>query len=317
MTAVSTLNRPEQSIAAPSFSNIEDYYRETIEDYQLWSPKGYMHFGMWDRWLNPFNRERMLERMNEYLFELLQIDDLEDSRIGDFGCGLGAVSRFGAHKYPQHTWIGVTVSKEQANWCAKHFLDGQTDCQADQSPPFCFQKNNFEIWCADYHRTPFEDESMERVFFLESICHSPDLESALNEAFRVLKPGGRLVIVDGLLKKSESRLSRHVRWLVQETCRNWAVPRFHSLEEILIHTADSGFKFIDSRDISLSIVLSVMHSPWLIARRALVLTMRKLFSSKSTPTAWQWRHLRACWLGMFLGFHRRSFGYYSVVLEKA
>lgn len=316
MIDVATLDRQKESTNASSFTNIEDYYRETIEDYQLWSPSGYMHFGMWDRWLNPFNRESMLERMNEYLFGLLQIDDLEDSRIGDFGCGLGAVSRYGARKYPQHTWIGVTISQEQATWCAQNSPGLMRKQPAGVDRPLHFQDENLEIWCADYHQTPFDNESLGGVFFLESVCHSSNLEQVLNEVYRVLKPGSRAVIVDGLLKKAESLLPRHARWLIRETCRNWAVPRFHSLEEVRAQADNSGFKVLETKDISWSIVPSVLHSPCLIAWRALILSARKLFSRKCPPTVWQWRHLRACLLGMFLGFHRRSFGYYSVVLEK-
>lgn len=310
MTAFDTAQRIQS--AAPSSRAVLEYYRETIEDYQLWSPTGYMHFGKWEWGLNPFARESMLERMNDYLFELLRVKT-EAARIGDFGCGLGAVTRYGARRYPQHRWIGLTISKKQVAWANRGLLEKLPQAEGEQG---CrVQEDNWEVCWADYHLTSFEGESLDNIFFLESICHSSELHRILDEAFRVLKTGRRVAIIDGLLKAPEFALPRRVRWLMRETCRNWAVPRFHGLQELVDCARSSGFKILQAEDISWSIVPSVLHSPVLIAWRALVLGFRKLVGSKQ-PTAWQWRHLRACWLGMFLGLHRRYFGYYAVVLEK-
>ena len=48
----------------------------------------------------------------------------------------------------------------------------------------------------DAHRLAFDNESFDTVVCTFSLCNIPDLEQALAEMKRVLRPGGRLVLVD-------------------------------------------------------------------------------------------------------------------------
>lgn len=48
----------------------------------------------------------------------------------------------------------------------------------------------------DAHNLAFDDESFDTVVCTFSLCNIPDLHQALREMRRVLRPGGRLVLVD-------------------------------------------------------------------------------------------------------------------------
>lgn len=48
----------------------------------------------------------------------------------------------------------------------------------------------------DAHNLPFADESFDSVVCTFSLCNIPDLPQAVSEMKRVLRPGGRLILVD-------------------------------------------------------------------------------------------------------------------------
>ena len=291
--ALEELNRDSIAEVDATAQDVVDYYRETLEDYRVWSRLGYMHFGYWRLGVSPFDRQSMLESMNDRAFADLDLDGSTPLSIGDLGCGVGAVTRYGARKYPLHNWLGVTLSDKQIEQAVK--ADSPTNCR---------------FLLADYHRLPLADECLNAAFFLESLCHSPDLTAALAEAARVLCPGGRLVVVDGMLHRPLEQTPVAARYLAQVTCRNWAVPRFYSLDEIRKAATAVKLRIRSIQEIGWRIAPSVLHSPLLISWRAIVLLWRR------KSTRWQWRHLASCLLGMLLGLHRGSFGYYVCALEK-
>ena len=73
-------------------------------------------------------------------------------------------------------------------------------------------KVDFEIM--DYCATAFPDESFDVVWGCESICYADDKEQFIKEAWRLLKPGGRLVVADGFVTEFENNDHPIIRqWL--------------------------------------------------------------------------------------------------------
>jgi SAM-dependent methyltransferase len=69
-----------------------------------------------------------------------------------------------------------------------------------------------EIRVEDYTRTSLPDESMDVFWALESACYAGEPAALFAEAWRVLRPGGRVVVADGFLARPprglEARLYR-------------------------------------------------------------------------------------------------------------
>ncbi|SFR25748.1 Methyltransferase domain-containing protein [Lentzea waywayandensis] len=63
------------------------------------------------------------------------------------------------------------------------------------------------------HALPFDDGSFDTVVCTLGLCAIPDHETAVAEMVRVLRPGGRLILLDHVA--STSRLARGVQWLVE------------------------------------------------------------------------------------------------------
>jgi ubiquinone/menaquinone biosynthesis C-methylase UbiE len=66
---------------------------------------------------------------------------------------------------------------------------------------------------ADAHQLPFDDVSFDTVVCTFGLCAIPDHTKAIREMTRVLRPGGRLILVDHI--ESTSRVARGVQRLLE------------------------------------------------------------------------------------------------------
>jgi SAM-dependent methyltransferase len=112
------------------------------------------------------------------------LDDVgfpDGARVLEAGCGTGAVSR------------AIAVRPEVAAVVA-----------SDPSPFFlargrelAAEIDNLSFVEADARELPFDDETFDAVVFHTALCHIPGPSPALEEAHRVLRRGGRVVVFDG------------------------------------------------------------------------------------------------------------------------
>lgn len=65
------------------------------------------------------------------------------------------------------------------------------------------QGRDVDIREGDAHALPFEDESFDSVVCTLSLCNIPDPDVALGEMKRVLRPGGRLILVDHIRSQNK------------------------------------------------------------------------------------------------------------------
>jgi ubiquinone/menaquinone biosynthesis C-methylase UbiE len=115
-----------------------------------------------------------------------------DERLLDLGCGRGAVLLMAASLLPTGQAIGVDVWKSSdqsgnARWVTQR--NAELEGVAER----------IELHTADMQKLPFADDSFDVVLSslaIHNIRAAAGREQAINEAVRVLKPGGKLVIAD-------------------------------------------------------------------------------------------------------------------------
>ena len=138
-----------------------------------------------------------------------------------------------------------------------------------------FKNNNIEWICADAMELPFSDESFDYFTISFGIRNVLDIKKCLEESYRVLKPGGRLLILEfsavdnKTLKKLYDlyslnivpKLGRFVagdedsyRYLVE------SIRKFPSQEEFLSMIDTAGFKQTKFRNLTFGVV--ALHSGW-------------------------------------------------------
>ena len=98
-----------------------------------------------------------------------------------------------------------------------------------------------EFLAADAGALPFADASQEGVFFECSLSKMVDPDTALAEAFRVLRPRGRLVVSDFFARADRGARER-------ETCFTGVLGRLDALGTWQLRVGAAGFELLHRED---------------------------------------------------------------------
>ncbi|MCC6166372.1 MAG: methyltransferase domain-containing protein [Caldilineaceae bacterium] len=112
---------------------------------------------------------------------LAEIDFVPDAYVIEIGCGTGAVTRRVAAHPNVYRVVGIDASPI--------FIHKARALNTAQ------MKITFEQ--GDAHALAFPDATFDVAIFHTTLCHLLDPEKAMAEAFRILRPGGRLAIFEG------------------------------------------------------------------------------------------------------------------------
>jgi sterol 24-C-methyltransferase len=146
--------------------------------------RGVKHFGYYPEGKEniPMWEAQML--MNEQLSIKLSLK--AGSRVLDAGCGEGNVAVYLAKNHGLKVdgidLLDFNVTNAKANAASKN------------------QSKNVTFQVGTYMQLPFANDSFDAVYTMETLVHAPDYRQALSEFFRVLKPGGKLVLFEYTLK---------------------------------------------------------------------------------------------------------------------
>jgi len=131
--------------------------------------------------------------VTDYLDYTIQSAGLENGQlIIDAGCGVAGPASYFAQKMPGLKVEACTISDVQADLAQKKVSEKGVE-------------DRVKVTLGDYHLLPslFPENYFDRVIFLESFGHSKNKELAIESAFKVLKPGGKLYIKDLFERESD------------------------------------------------------------------------------------------------------------------
>lgn len=217
--------------SADYHKRIIEYYKDTENAYKdSWDLNNSLaiHYGYWDEKVKSFPES--LLRMNEIMIEAAAIKPTD--KVLDAGCGVGGSSIFLATVLGCNV-TGITLSERQVQHAkenaAKKNVEGLVDFKA-----------------MDYCATDFPDASFDVVWGCESICYADDKEKFIKEAFRLLKPSGRLVVADGFV----TDFVNNENPIIRQWADGWQVNYLESPERFQNFMQQIGFTDINYRNIS-------------------------------------------------------------------
>ena len=122
----------------------------------------------------------------------------KDTRVVDFCAGLGGPARYLAHRYGADvTGIELTPTRVKGALELTRLVGLQ---------------NSVRVIEGNVMRVPLPDASVDVVVSQEALLHVPDKERTLAEAFRILKPGGRIAFTDWVAHRPLSDADKKLMW---------------------------------------------------------------------------------------------------------
>jgi len=213
--------------------SIVSYYDNTRIDYRiLWygNKSKAVHFGYYDHEVR--SHAEALLNLNRVMASKAGVKD--GDLILDAGCGRGGSSIWLAQNYDVKV-TGITLVPHQVE-------------KAQAAAIKCGLQEKVSFSEQDYSITSFKDGSFTVIWACESMCHAAEKVNFYKEAFRLLKPGGRLICADYF--RSERPLKEAGEKLLHQWLDGWSIKDLDSRSEHKKNAELCGFSDFKIEDIT-------------------------------------------------------------------
>ena len=206
-----------------TIKNIEKYYKINDLFYRKFhSNKGFMHFRI-------TKGDKVLDDDILYQDNIIAKYIKNGDKVLELGSGQGANIKYLANKYPDSSFIGIDLY------------------------PLKLKKDdpkNIKLYKQDYSNLPFiSDESIDIIYGIETIVHSPNKKSVFDEIYRILKKDGILILYDYTLTKDYNNLDDYEKEAIEIISKGGAASLVESLDSWNKYIKDAGFKTIKYTDL--------------------------------------------------------------------
>jgi cyclopropane fatty-acyl-phospholipid synthase-like methyltransferase len=273
---------------------IRDYYDQNTRLFLAFnrsSKADNIHRSLWVEGVKTL--EEALNVTNERIRAEIEATAPTHARIADLGCGVGAgLFYITLHLQALKSAFGLTLSPLQAR------LAHQFCRQAGLERQISFAEG-------DFTSVPLANESLDGIYSVEAIVHAQEPEKYFQEASRLLRQGGKLILVDDYLS-NRSLSNDETKWL-HAYINGWHVPGVTTVERTKTLAQKNHLQLIKDDDLTLHLLLR--NLPKSIANALLFLGSRLPISHAILPSMLGSMALQQC-------LHMKVIEYRFLVFEK-
>ncbi|WKZ30878.1 MAG: class I SAM-dependent methyltransferase [Candidatus Dojkabacteria bacterium] len=216
---------------------INDYYSKNI----FYRNVRHLHYPIWEEGITEYKDASL--NTSRVVIKALQVKD--GDKVLDAGCGVGGTSLMIAEGFDTEV-TGITVVPSQLS-LAEQYAAG--------SPA----ADRVKFLLRDYTDTKFEDGSFDKIFGIESVCYAIDKRDFLKEAYRLLRPKGRVAVLDAY--RIKEKLSVKEEKVYKEFLDGFALDNLAFKERFHEDMESVGFKDVkfDSKNEGVKKTLDIYY----------------------------------------------------------
>jgi cyclopropane fatty-acyl-phospholipid synthase-like methyltransferase len=227
---------------------VRTYYDQNTSFFLAFNRSGKadnIHRALWTKETKTL--EEALNVINECILREIESVAPTQARVADLGCGVGAGLIYIRPRLREpKTALGLTLSPIQARLASQfakseglegkvHFLEG------------------------DFLSVPFHNESFEAIYSVEAIVHAHEPEGYFREASRLLRPGGKLILVDDY-QTTRPLFTDEIKWL-NAFVNGWHVPGVTTVEQSHAFATKYHLRLVKNEDLTHHLRLRVLPDP--------------------------------------------------------
>lgn len=198
-----------------------------------------IHRSLWKDGID--NLEDALNLSNSLILKEIETMNVNSPRIADLGCGVGAsLFYIVPHLQNPSFALGLTLSSVQAKL-------------AKDSAKELGLQNQILFTEGDFTSVPLANESLNIIYSVEAVCHAIDPEKYFREASRLLRKGGKLILVDDYVSSKgevSSPFSANEKKWLKAYIDGWYVSGVRTIEQTNHFAKQNQLKLIKNEELT-------------------------------------------------------------------